>query len=796
MRQAGSLLLSLLVLGLCVSPLRAAPVEVPGGVVIQNVDFERHLMGVFGRMGCNAGSCHGSFQGKGGFRLSLFGYDPEKDYITLTREAQGRRMNMAEPERSLLLLKATGQVPHEGLTRFGKDTWAYKLFVEWLKQGAPRRAGSGEVVSVAITPSEVAMNKPGEKNQIQVWATFKDGSKENITPFCDFRTNDDAVADVTNIGEVRGIQPGDTAIVVSYRGNILPVRVMVPLETKAGYQYPKLNEVNFIDREVFAKLKRLNIVPSDLSSDTEFLRRVTIDTIGCLPTPEEVRAFLADNRPDKRERKVDELLAHPMHAALWATKFCDITGNNTDALENPQGQRPKLSQMWHDWFRKRVADNMPYDQIVKGVLTATSREGRKPEEWMTEVKSIAEQMEKGFQTDYAKRDTLDLFWRRQQPVPIDQWGQKTAAAFLGVRIECAECHKHPFDRWTQNDYRSYANIFTSITFGISTEAKKVIDEENTARKTAQAGQPANKVQLLPVREIFVGNPTKGLTNQDTAVVLTPKALGGPEFKSVAGQDARQALFNWMRDPENPFFARSFANRIWGHYFGRGIVDPVDDFSLANPPSNPLLLDALAKEFVASGFNIRKLERAILLSRTYQASSTVNETNKFDRINYSHSYVRPMMAEVVVDVLDSALNVTETYGNDAPAGCRAIEVGSSRVTNQQVGYVLRIFGRPPRTTACDCERAMEPGLPQKLFMMADPSMDRKLNDPKNRIATVAAIKDDDKAMEELFLATLSRLPTDADRELFRKHLAKSTDRVKAFRAAAWALLNTTEFISNH
>lgn len=795
MRQAG-LLLSLMVLALCAGQLQAAPVTLPGGVVIEKVDFERHLMGVFGRMGCNLGSCHGSFQGKGGFRLSLFGYDPEKDYVALTREAQGRRMNLSDPTRSLLLLKATGQVAHEGQVRFGRDSWAHQLFTEWVRQGAPRQAGSGEVVSVAITPTEVALKKPGEKSPIQVWATFKDGTKENITPFCDFRTNDDAVAEVSNLGEVRGIQAGDTAIIVSYRGNILPVRVMVPLEAKAGAAYPKVPEVNFIDREVFAKLKRLNIAPSDLCSDTDFLRRVTIDTIGCLPTPDEVRAFLADTKADKRTRKVDELLAHPMHAALWATKFSDITGNNTDALENPQQQRAKLSQQWHDWFRKRVADNMPYDQIVKGVLTATSREGRTPEDWIGEVKALTEQLGKGFQTDYANRATLDLFWRRQQNVPADQWGQKTAAAFMGVRIECAECHKHPFDRWTQNDYRSYANIFTSLTFGISPEAKKAIDEENAARRAAQPNAPANR-QIVPVREVFIGQARGNLTNQDTGSVLTPKALGGPEVKPVAGQDPRAALFNWLREPENPFFARSFANRVWGHYFGRGIVEPVDDFSLANPPANPLLLNALAADFVKNGYDIRKLERTILLSRTYQLSSATNDTNKFDRINYSHSYVRPMMAEVVVDVLNSALNVSETFGNDAPAGCRTIEVGASRVTNQQVGYVLRIFGRPPRTTACDCERAMEPGLPQKLFMMADPAIERKLNDPANRIRKIlSTIKDDDKALEELFLATLSRLPTDHDRELFKKHLAKTGDRTKAFTSAAWALINTTEFISNH
>ncbi len=785
-----------LALVLCAGPAQAAPVQLPGGATIEKVDFERHLMGVFGRMGCNLGSCHGSFQGKGGFRLSLFGYSSEMDYQALTREAQGRRLNRAVPEQSLLLLKATGQVPHEGNVRFGKNTWAYQLLIEWLKQGAVWNAGSGEVVSVAVNPAELALKKPGEKAQLQIWATFKDGSKENITPFCDFRTNDEAVAEVNNLGQVSSRQAGDTAIVVIYRGSVLPVRVMVPLEAKPGETYPKVAEVNYIDREVFAKLRRLNIVPSDLANDTEFLRRLTIDTIGCLPTPDEVRAFLADTRPNKRERKIDELLAHPMHAALWATKLSDITGNNTDSLENPQQLKARRSQAWHDWFRKRVADNIPYDQIVKGVLTATSRDGDEPAEWIKKDDKFAEQIAAGFQTDYAKRETLDLFWRRQQNTPIDQWGQKTAAAFLGVRLECAECHKHPFDRWTQSDYRSYANIFAGITFGSSPEAKKAIDAANADRRKDSQGKNRNQIQQ--VREVFMGPARGQLPDPEGSGRLAPKALGGPELTLPAGEkDLRVVLFDWMRQPDNPFFARSFANRVWGHYFGRGVVEPVDDFSLANPPSNPALLDALGKDFAASGYDIRKLEKTILMSRAYQLTSAINETNRHDRTNYSHAYVRPMLAEVVVDVLNSALGVEETFGNDAPAGARAIEVGSSRMTNQTVGYAFRIFGRPPRTTACDCERAMEPGLPQKLYLMADQAIDRKLNDRKNRIQKIVqTIKDDDRAFEELVLATLSRKPTDAERAMFHKHLAKTTDRLKAYTGVAWALINTTEFISNH
>jgi hypothetical protein len=781
--------------------VRAAEVQLPGGAVIPKVDFERHVMGVFGRMGCNAGSCHGSFQGKGGFRLSLFGYDPEKDFFTLTRDLQGRRVNVADPDRSLILLKATGQVPHGGLVRLSRGSWAYTVLREWIAQGTPWHKGSGDIAAIRIDPPEYAFAKPGLTGNLKVEATFADGSKEDITPLCDFRTNDDAIVEVTPLGQVKAVRPGDTAVVVSYRGHVLPVRVLVPLETPPDYKYPEVAEANFIDHEVFAKLRRLNIVPSDLSGDAEFLRRVTIDTIGTLPTPKELREFLADGRPDKRGRKIDELLAHPMHAALWATRFCDITGNNTAALEQPAQFQTRLSQMWHDWFRKRLADNVPYDEIVRGVLTATSREGgMTSEDYLKQVKEIEEAAAKGFTTPYANRDTLDLFWRRQQVVTVDQWGEKTAAAFLGVRLECAQCHKHPFDRWTQTDYRAYANIFSSVAFGASPDSQKAFKAENDDRAKNRQQKP-NPLQFQNVREVFIGPGGRGsapLPNPDTNKPLVPKALGGPEIKVAAGADPRVPLFEWMHAPENPFFARAFVNRVWGHYFGTGIVHPVDDFSLANPPSNDKLLDALAKDFVANKYDIRKLERAVLNSRTYQLTSAVNPTNRLDRTNYSHSRVRPLMAEVVVDVLNAALGVTENFGPDAPAGCRAIEIGSSRVQqNPAVALAFRIFGRPPRATACDCERAVEPGLGQKLFLMADPTMYTKVTGSQNRLkALLASTKDDNEALDELFLATLSRLPTEKDRELFNQYRARAKDRQAAFTDTLWALINTTEFIFNH
>jgi hypothetical protein len=810
----------------------AAP---PSAASDQRVDFERHLVGLFGRMGCNSGSCHGSFQGRGGLRLSLFGYDPEKDYLALTRDNFGRRVDPVDPDHSLLLLKPTGQVEHGGGLRFAKDSWQYRLLRDWIVNGASWKKGSGEVAAIAVMPPEYRFQSTGESGRLVVRARFMDGTEEDISCFCDFRTNDDAVAEVSPSGEVKALRPGDTSVVVSYRGNVLAVRVMVPVAAPAGFRYPKVATANTIDQEVFAKLRSLNIVPSDLAGDAEFLRRVTIDTIGSLPSPDEVRAFLADSDPDKRTKKIDTLLVSPLHAALWATKFCDITGNNTDALEQPRDMQTKRSQMWHDWFRKRFAENRPYDEIVQNVLCATSRDGLAPEDWLKQVNAIDDAAKKGFATTYAEKPTLDLFWRRQQNVPIEQWGEKTAAAFMGIRLECAQCHKHPFDRWTQADYRSYANIFGSVVFGSSPETKKLIDAENSERK--QKGT-ANKGQMPVVRELFIGaGRNQALPDPDTNRPLPPKALGGPIIQVDKGKDPRVALYDWLHASDNPFFARSFVNRVWGHYFGVGLVDPVDNFSLANPPSNEKLLNSLAEDFVEHRYDIRHLERTILQSRAYQLSSATNPSNRLDRRNYSHAYVRPLMAEVVLDVLNTALGVTENFGADAPQGARAIEVGSSRLQNGNLAFAFRIFGRPPRTSACDCERALDPALPQTLFRMTDSLLLAKLE--KGRLQQLLASTDtDDQILEELFLATLTRLPAEAEKQHFAAYLVKRmkapeavnqdavqtvliadpakkgkgdqapagkprkteqperTARRAAFADALWALINTREFILNH
>jgi hypothetical protein len=782
----------------CLFALLQAPLSsaaTPSPQQGERVDFERHIMGLLGRMGCNSGSCHGSFQGKGGFRLSLFGYDPEFDYLALTRDNQCRRINPSDPDSSLILLKATGQIEHGGLRRFGKGSWQYNLFRRWIADGMSRDRGSGTIKRINIEPPEFAFRKAGEKGTLRVVATFADDSQEDITLLSEFRTNNETVATVSPLGEVSARQAGDTAIIVAYRGNILPVRVMVPMTPPPGFQYARTPEVNYIDREVFAKLRRLNIAPSDLAGDAEFLRRLSIDTVGGLPTPDAVRAFLEDRDPKKRQKKIDELLKHPLHAALWATKFCDITGNNTVALENPPQFKPRLSQAWHGWFRKRLAENVPYDQIVHDVLCATSREGMEPEEWLEKDRKFRAEMQKGFLTDYAERKTLDLFWRRLQPVPIEQWGEKTAVAFLGVRLECAQCHKHPFDRWTQDDYWAYANIFSSVNFGVSPEARSVIDKENgEIRKNAGKGKPQ-----IVVREIFASIPPPGGKRKPVPKgARAPRTLGGPGIKFEPGKDPREDLFTWMRSATNPFFARSFVNRIWGHYFGIGIVHPVDDFSLANPASNDKLLDALAQDFIKSGYNIRKLERTILLSRTYQLSSVTNATNRFDTNNYSHSYVRPLMAEVVVDVINDALGTKESFKTEAPEGARAVEVGSTLIQNASLREAFRVFGRPVRAAACDCERSREPTVSHKLYLMADPSLQAKMQPKQNRLRALLVNKNmtDESVIDELFLATLSRYPTEKEKAKALAYVGARDVRQLAYADALWALVNTTEFIFNH
>jgi len=779
-----------------------ADVTLPTGGTLKQVDFERHVMGLLSKTGCNAGGCHGSFQGKNGFRLSLFGYEPAMDHAALTRDNLGRRVNIVRPNESLLLQKAVGSVSHDGGMRFGRDSWVYAVFREWVAGGARWTPGSGSIAKLTVTPDHYAVVAADQTRQITVTATFADGSSEDITPFCDFKISDEAIASVDAVGRVTARQPGDAGLTVLYRGAVVALRVIVPAPGAPATFPPP---ANFIDGLVFDKLRLLNMTPSGPASDEVFLRRVTIDTIAQLPTAADVRAFAADTDPKKREKLVDKLLAHPLHAAVWATKLSDITGNNTLALEQPQNTAQRRSQMWHDWLRKRVADNVPYDKTVRDILTATSLDGMTPEEWVAFSRRVDEQQEKanGYNTDYPNKPTLDLFWRRQQAQPVEAWSEKVAAAFLGVRLECAQCHKHPTDRWTQEDYWGFANVFGTVTFAnnqfSSPAVKDAAAKENADRKAAaDAVKKGNNNQFLLVREVFNAAQPRQSKNPGTNKIAPARVLGGERLTFVGGDDPRVKLAEWVTSPTNPFFAKSFVNRVWAHYFGVGLVNPVDDFSLANPPTNARLLDALAESFVKSGYDVRRLERAVLLSRTYGFAFETTDSNKYDKNNFSHAYIRPLLAEQVVDVLNSALGVDEQFaGPDvAPAGTKMVEVGSSRL-NGNVAYALRIFGRPPRTTACDCERSAEPALPQTLFRMTDPTISNKLAAGNGRVVQLAKAKlSDEELVDEAFLATLSRLPKADEKASSLAHLRAARTRLEGTTDLVWALINTREFILNH
>ncbi len=783
--------LSLFVLAVLAAGAGAAPVALPGGGTLTAVDFERHVVPLLGRAGCAAGACHGSFQGKGGLRLSLFGHQPEKDYPALTRDGLGRRIDRLDPERSLLLLKPTAQVPHEGGRRFAKNSWEYAVLREWIAQGMPWQPGSGTVTHLAITPGEQVFAGPEGSVSLKVRATFTDGTTADVTPFCSFRARDDFVAEVSSEGVVRALRPGDTVVIVSYRGNLGAARILVPAPAAASFVYPEVPENNLVDREVFAKLRRLHLVPSELSGDAEFLRRIYLDTVGTLPAPDEVRAFLVDPRSDKRERLIERLLAHPLHAALWATRFSDVTGNNVDLENGSLEARAQRARMWHAWLRRRFADNVPYDQLVRGILCATSRNGRDLESWM---RAEAAAHDAGGAGGYAERPTLDLFWERstgEDFFPLEQMGELTAAAFLGVRLQCAQCHKHPFDRWTQSDYRAYANVFGQVRYGSSNELRATM-----ARLLEERRQQGRGDKPLPrLSELYVGTTApRRLTHPDTGGSLPAKALGGPEI-SLEGGDARERLFAWMTRPDNPFFARALVNRVWAHYFGAGLVEPVDNFSVANPPTNERLLDALAAEFMRSGYDFRGLERLILNSRTYQLTSRPNASNSGDLHNGAHARVRRLLAEVVVDALNAALGTTEDLGRDAPRGAHAVEVAPSRVQAPHLAELFRVFGRPARSALCDCERPTEPALPQTLFLMTDPVLLKKIE--RGRLASLLASgRSDPDIVDELFLATLTRLPDDGERQAAVAHVVDQKDRKKGFVDIVWALVNTREFILNH
>lgn len=748
--------------------------------------FRRHVVPLMSRLGCSGRECHGSFSGQGGFQLSLFGYDFEKDHREITADKEdGIRVELQDPTTSLVLTKPTldGE-KHKGKKIIEKGSWEYNLILKWITAGAKSDvAETGEFARLEIFPKELVFKKAGESIQLKVLAHWKDGTVEDVTQITRFRTNDESVAEVNAIGLVTSKEKGDTHIVAFYDNGVEPVAAMLPVSDRVGAKYPVVKARTKVDELILEKLKKTGIVPSELSTDAEFLRRASLDVTGTLPAPAEIEAFIADKSPNKRAKKIDELLSRPAYAAWWTTKLCDFTGNSArniiSVVNNAQNLNGKMSRQWYDWIYKRVAENQPYDHLAAGIILATSRSSptQSYQEYAAEMGTY---FRKEDPADFTTRQNLPYFWQRRNVQKPEEKSLAFAHTFLGVRIECAECHKHPFDQWTKTDFEQFKAFFTNLASGnqaVSKEAAatgemsynsvakeikdkvtaelvgKVLDpKKNNEQKAAQA-ETARRVDAgepVPWLELYAraGAPVKeGKKNQaqGSSRVITPKILGGEEVMLAQYNDPREPLMAWLRDKENPYFAKAWVNRVWASYFHRGIVEPADDLNLANAPVNGPLLDYLATGFIAHNYDLKWLHREILNSDTYQRSWKTNATNKLDDKNFSHAVIRRLPAEVAFDAINMATAAdarVATFAADVsdraigPTGNNADRGGGGGKNAD--GYALGIFGKPARQANCDCERTTDPTLLQTIYTRNDPTFLARL-DLGNRAAWIEELR---------------------------------------------------------
>lgn len=700
-------------------------VAVEGSAQPRRYHFENDIVPLLSRYGCNASGCHGKAEGQNGFKLSVFGSDPLADYAALTRESRGRRLVPAAPEASLLLAKASGRVPHGGGVRLPRGTPDYETIRGWIATGAPLGDPTApRVVAVRVEPAERLL-APRSQQQLRVIARFSDGRQADVTAHARFQSNNEAQATVSAGGLVTaGDVPGEAAIMAAYHDAVSLFRAVVPRPGLAT-PFPNLPENNVIDRLVHARLRKLNILPSEQCDDADYLRRVFLDVIGTLPTTDEARRFLADTRPDKRARLVEELLKRPEYADYWSLKWSDLLRVDRQALG------PGQAYGYYRWLRHALAANRPYDRMVRELLTA---EGP-----LTEVGPAS-------------------FYK-----VVSKPGEAASTlsqVFLGVRIACAECHHHPFDRWGQDDYYGMQAFFTPLAF---------------------------RGDLLLV------GPAAETRHPRTGAAVPAHALGAPTPAQSPEGDRRAVLAAWMTDRRNPWFARNLANRYWAHFVGRGLVEPVDDVRVTNPPTNPELLDALADAFIESGYDLRALIRLITASQTYQRSSRPNDTNERDEQNASRALLKRLDAEVLLDMISQATGVPEKFPG-VPVGVRAVQLWDSKVSHD----FLKLFGRPVRASACECERVREPSVGQVLHLLNSPRVQVKLSHEGGTVARLVRRHADDAALvEELYLTFLSRQPTTKESETARVHLRRHADRRReAAEDLAWGLLNSLEFVFNH
>lgn len=721
-------------------------------------DFQKHVVPLLGKLGCNGRACHGSFQGRGGFRLSLFGYDFQMDHDELYG-----RVNPETPDESLILMKPLMQIQHEGGQRLKPGSWEHHVIQRWIQAGsAPRNDEPASLVQLEVSPREILFTQDGQQQQLSAVAVWDDGTREDVTALCRFQTNDDQIADITAAGLVMAGAKGDTHVVVSYDSAVVPIPVIRPVSDQYGDSYPVVATPTRIDELVVEKLRKVGIVQSETCTDAEFLRRASLDVTGTLPTPAEVREFLNDPRSDKRARKIDELLERPGYVAWWTTKLCDFTGNNYDTLNNVTPVQQEASKHWYQWIFKRVEQNVSYDKLVEGIVMAVSREpGESYQQYCENVSKLYHKDGPGA-AGYADRSSLAHYWARQNFQTSEDRVIGFAYTFLGTRIQCAQCHKHPFDRWTQDDFKQFEGFFkgTVARQNVSPASKDDYDamvaaiggtdglKGNDLRRVL--AETVQKGGTIPFAEVFAqkvaARPSNkkpkqnGKPDRNQPTPVNAKLLGGATVDLTQYDDVRQPLMDWLRSPDNPLFARAFVNRVWANYFNVGIVQPSDDLNLANPPVNAALLDYLAKGFIEHNFDMKWVHREILNSRTYQLSWKPNETNALDERNFSRAVPRRIPAEIAFDMLVQATrNDDRNASLVASLDKRALSIpgsGQRRQDNNPAGYALTVFGRSSRASNCDCDRTEEPSLLQTIFVRNDAQLLAMIDDADGWLRNVA------------------------------------------------------------
>lgn len=699
------------------------PVVAKGASTFPPVHFVNDVVPLFSKLGCNSGGCHGKASGQNGFKLSVFGFDPQADFTSLSRESRGRRVFTGDPERSLLILKAIGMSAHGGGRRCEPSSPDHELLSNWIRQGMPWGDDDAPTVkSIRVYPHDRVLDRSADQ-QVLVTAVYSDGSTRDVTDAATYSTNSPVVADVDPGGLVHtGRVPGPAAITINYMGQVAAAKILVPQEIPEG-SFPKIPS-NPIDRMVWWELRRLGILPSELCDDSTFIRRTSLRVLGRLPTPDEVRAFLADDSLDKRSRAINTLLERDEFADYQALRWADILLVNRDSL----GERGAYE--FHQWLRKQMADNRPYDEWVHELLTATGVSG--------------------------KYGPVNFYRALRTP---DELTRGVSQAFLGVRMDCAQCHHHPFEKWGQEDFYGMAGFFNGLERKPLSETRELI---------YHAGFRPTKMPL-------------------TENIVATRPPGGDPIDTTTA-DPRVQLADWMTAPDNPMFARLVANRLWKQFLGRGLVEPVDDLRSTNPASNEPLLKHLTQQVVKTDFDLKAVMRQILNSQAFQLSSRSNESNQRDEQNFSHYLEERLPAEVLLDAICDVTGVRETFPG-MPVGTRAIQVWDNRFPS----YFLDTFGRSLRQSPCECGKSGAPTMSQALHLMNAPEISEKLSSDRGRIATLAVSgKSPDEILNEFALAAWSRLPNDRERKAAEKIFSQSNQR-QASEDLLWAILNSYDFL---